>query len=67
MTSDDFPRCETCGNAFSDGAPDDLLWCAERASAPEWMTKGAGYDESTPEHVVPDFGCIFHSDLQDDE
>jgi hypothetical protein len=66
MTKDDFPTCETCQYAVSHGAPDGLLWCAEGASAPEWMTQGAGYDESTPEHVVPDFGCIHHSDLEDD-
>jgi len=70
---DDLKTCATCAHTKDDPIR-DLLFCKKGVTAPWGMRRevlGADTSMHSPhlmsqECVTPDFGCILHSDLDDD-
>jgi len=71
---DALKTCETCAHTKDDPIG-NLIYCTQGVTAPwsmrrELMGNRDGlYNPHimTQEYVTPDFGCILHSDLDDDE
>jgi len=63
----DFPTCKTCDYARPAVGPADLLFCREGVTAPLGLQRQWGASQHHDEFVTPDFGCILHSALQDQQ